>query len=61
MAWRDEKKCDKWTFHICRSIHRMSEENTIQDVIRINSQSGKGGVNYILNAQPRNQSSKGNA
>ena len=35
-------------FRIFRSIRRMLAEDMILDVIRINSQSGKGGVNYIL-------------
>ena len=35
-------------FHICRSIQWMWDRTYDSDVIRINSQSGKGGVNYIL-------------
>ena len=42
MAWRDEKKCDKWIDP--KDVGREYDS----DVIRINSQSGKGGVNYIL-------------
>ena len=48
MAWRDEKKCDKWTVPYLpidpKDVGRVYDS----DVIRINSQSGKGGVNYIL-------------
>ena len=35
-------------FRICRSIRRDVGRKYDSDVIRINSQSGKGGVNYIL-------------
>ena len=34
--------------HICRLIRRMSEGNTSRTFIRINSQSGKGGVAFVL-------------
>ena len=35
-------------FHISRSIRQDVGRRYDSDVIRINSQSGKGGVNYIL-------------
>jgi len=48
MAWREEKQCDTWTVPYLPidpvDVGRQYES----DVIRINSQSGKGGVNYIL-------------
>lgn len=48
MKWREEKHLDKWTVPYLpidpRDIGRVYET----DVIRINSQSGKGGVSYIL-------------
>ena len=48
MAWRDEKKCDKWTVpYLPIDLKDVGREYD-SDVIRINSQSGKGGVNYIL-------------
>ena len=48
MAWRDEKKCDKWTVPYL-PIDPMDVGRTYDaDVIRINSQSGKGGISYIL-------------
>lgn len=48
MAWRDEKKCDKWTVPYLPIDPRDVGREYDSDVIRINSQSGKGGVNYIL-------------
>ena len=48
MAWRDEKKCDKWTVPYLRIDPKDVGREYDSDVIRINSQSGKGGVNYIL-------------
>lgn len=48
MAWREEKQCEIWTVPYLPidpvDVGRQYES----DVIRINSQSGKGGVNYIL-------------
>lgn len=48
IAWRDEKKLEKWSVPYLpidpKDVGRAYES----DVIRINSQSGKGGVNYIL-------------
>lgn len=48
MAWRDEKKCDKWTVPYLPINPKDVGREYDSDVIRINSQSGKGGVNYIL-------------
>ena len=48
MAWRKEKKCDKWTVPYL-PIDPVDVGRTYDsDVIRINSQSGKGGISYIL-------------
>lgn len=48
MVWRDEKKCDKWTVPYLPIDPKDVGREYDSDVIRINSQSGKGGVNYIL-------------
>ena len=48
MAYREEKKCKEWTVPYL-PIDRVDVGRTYDaDVIRINSQSGKGGVSYIL-------------
>lgn len=48
MAWREEKKLKTWTVPYL-PIDPMDVGRTYDaDVIRINSQSGKGGVGYIL-------------
>lgn len=48
MAWREEKKLDQWTVPYL-PIDPVDVGRTYDsDVIRINSQSGKGGVSYIL-------------
>ncbi len=48
MAWREEKKLDVWTVPYL-PIDPVDVGRTYDaDVIRINSQSGKGGVSYIL-------------
>ena len=49
-VWHGVKRKKEITgpYRICRSIRRTSEELTIKIVIRINSQSRKGGVSYIL-------------
>lgn len=48
MVWRDEKKIDKWTVPYLpidpADVGRVYET----EVIRINSQSGKGGISFIL-------------
>ena len=48
MAWRDEKKCDKWTVPYLPIDPKDVGREYDSDVISINSPSGKGGVNYIL-------------
>lgn len=48
MNWREEKKCDKWTVPYLPIDPQDVGRKYDSDVIRINSQSGKGGVNYIL-------------
>ena len=51
MKWRKEKNCQHWTVPYLpidpEDIGRVYEA----DVIRINSQSGKGGIGYILENQ----------
>ena len=48
MAWREEKKLNEWSVPYL-PVDPMDVGRTYDsDVIRINSQSGKGGVNYIL-------------
>ena len=48
MAFREEKKAEKWTVPYL-SIDPVDVGRTYDsDVIRINSQSGKGGISYIL-------------
>ena len=48
MAWREEKKLKTWTVPYL-PIDPMDVGRTYDaDVIRINSQSGKGGISYIL-------------
>ena len=48
MKWREEQNCDSWTVPYLpidpRDVGRQYET----DVIRINSQSGKGGIGYLL-------------
>ncbi len=48
MKWREEKECEHWTVPYLpidpTDVGRVYEA----DVIRINSQSGKGGIGYIL-------------
>ncbi len=48
MAWREEKHCEKWTVPYLPIDPQDVGRRYDSDVIRINSQSGKGGVNYIL-------------
>lgn len=48
MNWREEKKCDTWTVPYLPIDPQDVGRKYDSDVIRINSQSGKGGVNYIL-------------
>lgn len=48
MAFREEKQCHKWTVPYLPIDPKDVGRRYDSDVIRINSQSGKGGVNYIL-------------
>ena len=48
MAWREEHKCGKWNVPYLPIDPQDVGRRYDSDVIRINSQSGKGGVNYIL-------------
>lgn len=48
MNWREEHKCDNWTVPYLPIDPQDVGRRYDSDVIRINSQSGKGGVNYIL-------------
>ena len=48
MTWREEKDCEKWTVPYLPIDPQDVGRTYDSDVIRINSQSGKGGVNYIL-------------
>ncbi len=48
MAWREEKQCQTWTVPYLPLDPKDVGRRYETDVIRINSQSGKGGVNYIL-------------
>ncbi len=48
MQWREDRKSDKWTVPYLPVDPKDVGRNYEADVIRINSQSGKGGVNYIL-------------
>lgn len=48
MNWREDKQCDKWTVPYLPIDPQDVGRTYDKDVIRINSQSGKGGVNYIL-------------
>lgn len=48
MAWRDDGKSDMWTVPYLPIDPQDVGRRYDSDVIRINSQSGKGGVNYIL-------------
>ena len=48
MAWREEKNCEKWSVPYLPIDPQDVGRRYDSDVIRINSQSGKGGVNYIL-------------
>ena len=45
MSWREEKECDKWTVPYLPIDPQDVGRRYDSDVIRINSQSGKGGVN----------------
>ena len=48
MTWRDTHKTDKWTVPYLPIDPKDIGRTYDGDVIRINSQSGKGGISYIL-------------
>lgn len=48
LAWREEHQCDYWTVPYLPIDPKDVGREYDADVIRINSQSGKGGVGYIL-------------
>jgi len=48
MKWREEKECDYWNVPYLPIDPKDIGREYESDVIRINSQSGKGGVSYIL-------------
>ena len=48
MAYREETRSDKWTVPYLPIDPKVLGRTYEKDVIRINSQSGKGGVSYIL-------------
>ena len=48
MAWREEKKLDKWTVPYLPLNPEDVGRKYDGDVIRINSQSGKGGIGFLL-------------
>ena len=48
MKWREEKNCDTWTVPYLPIDPGDVGREYETDVIRINSQSGKGGIGYLL-------------
>lgn len=48
MQWREEKHCDQWTVPYLLIDPTDLGRRYEKDVIRINSQSGKGGIGYVL-------------
>lgn len=48
MKWREEKRCDTWTVPYLPIDPGDVGREYETDVIRINSQSGKGGIGYLL-------------
>ena len=48
MNWREEKNCETWTVPYLPIDPRDVGREYETDVIRINSQSGKGGIGYLL-------------
>ncbi|WP_195282947.1 2-isopropylmalate synthase [Harryflintia acetispora] len=48
MHWRDEKNCEHWTVPYLPIDPKDIGREYEGDVIRINSQSGKGGIGYLL-------------
>ena len=51
MKWHSDKGCDKWTVPYLPIDPKDIGREYETDVIRINSQSGKGGIGYILETQ----------
>lgn len=51
MKWREEKKCEEWTVPYLLIDPKDIGREYEGDVIRINSQSGKGGIGYLLEQQ----------
>ncbi|MBS4224851.1 2-isopropylmalate synthase [Lederbergia citrea] len=51
MKWREEKECEKWTVPYLLIDPKDIGREYEGDVIRINSQSGKGGIGYLLEQQ----------
>ena len=48
MKWRDEQQCEQWTVPYLPIDPKDVGRSYETDVIRINSQSGKGGIGYLL-------------
>lgn len=48
MAYREEKNCEYWTVPYLPIDPKDVGRTYDSDVIRINSQSGRGGVSYVL-------------
>ncbi|MFI3326421.1 MAG: 2-isopropylmalate synthase [Clostridia bacterium] len=48
MKWREEKNCEHWTVPYLPIDPKDVGREYESDVIRINSQSGKGGIGYLL-------------
>lgn len=48
MHWREERHCDQWTVPYLPIDPTDLGRQYDKDVIRINSQSGKGGIGYVL-------------
>ena len=51
MKWREEKECEHWTVPYLLIDPMDIGREYEGDVIRINSQSGKGGIGYVLEQQ----------
>ena len=51
MKWREEHNCEHWTVPYLPIDPKDVGREYDGDVIRINSQSGKGGIGYLLNTQ----------
>ncbi|MEG1880555.1 MAG: 2-isopropylmalate synthase, partial [Oscillospiraceae bacterium] len=51
MAWRDKENCEYWTVPYLPLDPKDLGREYEGDVIRINSQSGKGGIGYLLQKQ----------